>query len=66
MNSQIGFIAKILLLSTLVSILIKYGGQRLTGFYPLAPSVSNALIAVLVLPITITAILGWRVAKKIK
>ena len=55
MNSQIiGFILKILLLSTVLSLLIKYGGQYLS----LAPTTTTVLIIVLLPSLTIGLVLG--------
>lgn len=56
MNTQIGFVLKVLLLSALLSILIKYGGSRL----PIAPTPINALIGITVLPIIMFIALWWR------
>ncbi|MEH2178427.1 hypothetical protein [Nostoc sp.] len=56
MENQLGLILKLLLLSALLSVLIKYAGPSL----PIPPTASNALIIVL-LPIVIVAIaLLWR------
>jgi hypothetical protein len=52
MDSQIGLVIKVLLLSTLISILIKYGGQ----FLPIEGTSINALIAIL-LPALVLGIL---------
>ena len=57
MDTQtLGFVLKILLLSTALSLLIKYGGQYL----PLAPTTTTALIIVLAPSLLIGLILGWR------
>jgi membrane protein implicated in regulation of membrane protease activity len=51
-----GFIVKVMVLSVLLSIGIKYGGP----FLPISANATTALIAVL-LPSTVLAIvLGWR------
>jgi len=57
MNIQtVGFVLKILLLSTILSWLIKYGGQYL----PLMPTTETVLIIVLMPSVVIGLILGWR------
>ncbi len=57
MDTQtLGFVLKILLLSTVLSLLIKYGGQYL----PLTPTTTTALIIVLAPSLLIGLILGWR------
>jgi len=59
MNTQVGFITKILLLSTGLSILIKYGGQKIS----IQPTTSLAIIIVL-LPSLITGlIMSWQYKK---
>ena len=56
MENQLGFVLKLLLLSALLSLLIKYVGPNLS----IPPTATNALIIVL-LPIVIMAIaLLWR------
>ncbi|MEH2125741.1 hypothetical protein [Nostoc sp.] len=56
MENQLGLILKLLLLSALLSVLIKYAGPSL----PITATASNALIIVF-LPIAIVAIaLLWR------
>jgi hypothetical protein len=52
MTSEIWFVAKVLFLSTLISVMIKYGGQ----FLPIEANTNNALIAIL-LPALVMAIL---------
>jgi hypothetical protein len=60
MNSQIGFVVKVVLLSTALSFLIKYGGI----FLPIAPKPIYALAAIS-LPFLLLAIaLGWRFQKQ--
>ncbi len=59
MNTQAGFILKILLLSTVISIVIKYGGQLI----PLKPTTSLALITVFLPSLIIALILGWQYRK---
>ncbi len=60
MESQTGFIFKILLVSTILSILIKYGGRYL----PIQPTVTVAAIAVLSPALIIGFILGWQYFKQ--
>jgi membrane protein implicated in regulation of membrane protease activity len=56
MNTQVGFILKVVLLSIGLSFLIKYGGI----FLPIAPKPIYALVAIF-LPFLMLAIaLGWR------
>jgi len=59
MNTQAGFILKILLLSTVISIVIKYGGQLI----PLKATTSLALITVFLPSLIIALILGWQYRK---
>lgn len=60
MNLQAtSFVLKILLLSTVLSLLVKYGGQYL----PISPSITNALIIVLTPSLAIGFILAWRYAQ---
>lgn len=56
MNAQVGFIGKIIFFSTLISLLIKYGGQ-LVSF---SPTNSTALIIVLLPSLLVAFALGWR------
>ncbi|MDY7021066.1 MAG: hypothetical protein SWJ54_06845 [Cyanobacteriota bacterium] len=56
MDNKLGFLLKVLLLSTVVSVLIKYVGPSLA--IPL--SVTNTLIAVFFPSIAIAVILAWR------
>ncbi|MGB5637337.1 MAG: hypothetical protein WBM86_31760 [Waterburya sp.] len=57
MDTQtVGFALKILLLSTALSLLIKYGGQYLT----VTPTITTVLIIVLMPSLIIGLILGWR------
>ncbi len=59
---MIGFIAKVIGLSVVLAIAIKYGGP----FLRISATSSNALIAVL-LPATVMAIvLGWRALENSK
>ena len=59
MASQFNFLTKVVLLSTLLSVLIKYGGMRL----PLNPTQTNALIAIFLPPSIVALALWWRVKK---
>ncbi|OZH52238.1 hypothetical protein AFK68_25700 [Hydrocoleum sp. CS-953] len=62
MNNKIIFIIKVLILSAGVSLLIKYGGPYLS-----VPSTDiNALIAVLMPPIFIGILLGWRLLQQVE
>ena len=56
MNTQAGFIFKILLVSTLLSILIKYGGE----YVPIQPTTTTAIIIVLFPSVAIGFLLGWQ------
>ncbi len=56
MSTQAGFIFKILLLSTGISLLIKYGGEYLL----LKPMTTTALTIVLLPSLVMGLILGWR------
>ncbi|PPS44158.1 hypothetical protein [Chroococcidiopsis sp. TS-821] len=53
--NQTGFIFKILLLSAVISVLIKYGG----AYLPILPTATNALVIVL-LPSIVMAIALYR------
>ena len=59
MNTQAGFILKILLLSTGLSILIKYGGPLI----PIRPTTSLALMIVLLPSLIMGLVLGWQYQK---
>ncbi|MEO1466524.1 MAG: hypothetical protein AAFR89_09940 [Cyanobacteria bacterium J06633_1] len=59
MNHQIKFIVKILLLSTGLSLLIKYGGKYL----PLQPTNVTALAIVLMPSLIIGFVLGWQYSR---
>lgn len=56
MNSQFGFLVKVLVFSAALSLLIKYGGRLL----PLAPTATNALIGVIFPTLALALALGWR------
>lgn len=56
MASPISFVLKVLLLSTVISILIKYGGASLN-----LPGTSETALGLVLLPTVVMAIaLGWR------
>lgn len=54
-----GFIIKVLALSAVLSVAIKYGGELL----PLAPTPSTAFIAVSVPALTMALVLWWRATR---
>ncbi len=56
MNDTIAFVVKILIYSTILSVLIKYGGQLL----PISPTVIIAIAAILLPSIIIAIALTWR------
>ncbi len=58
MNSNAQFLLKVLLASTAVSVLLKYGGPTLS--IPATPA--SALIGVFLLPAIVAAALCWRSA----
>ncbi|MBP0019227.1 MAG: hypothetical protein J7647_16955 [Cyanobacteria bacterium SBLK] len=60
MQSQILFLLKILLLSALVSALIKY----VAPYFAIAPTSLNAAIAVSLPPIALGGLLLWRDRQK--
>lgn len=51
-----GFVVKVMVLSALLSIAIKYGGPYL----PISGNTTNALIAVWLPSVLMAALLGWR------
>ena len=59
MSDRAVFILKILLFSTGLSFLVKYGGEYL----PLQPTTTTALIIVLTPSLTVGFILGWRYSR---
>ncbi|MGK7878441.1 MAG: hypothetical protein AB4426_35620 [Xenococcaceae cyanobacterium] len=59
MDTQAGFIFKVFILSAGFSVLIKYGGRIL----PIAPTQTNALIAICVTPLIVALALWWRAWK---
>ena len=59
MNTQAGFIFKVLLVSTVLSILIKYGGKYL----PIEPTTGTAIAIVLFPSVAIGFLLGWQYLK---
>ncbi|MDJ0689994.1 MAG: hypothetical protein QNJ41_15950 [Xenococcaceae cyanobacterium MO_188.B32] len=56
MNTQAGFILKVVFLSAILSFLIKYGGK----FIPITSTTLDALILVLLPTLILSLILGWR------
>ncbi len=56
MNTQVGFILKIVLLSAILSFLIKDGGK----FLPITSTNLTAIIVVLLPTLILSLILGWR------
>lgn len=56
MNDTVAFVVKILIYSTILSVLIKYGGQLL----PISPTVMIAIAAILLPSIIIAIALTWR------
>ena len=62
MNNKIIFIVKVLILSAGLSLLIKYGGPYLS----ISSTATNALIAVLIPPIILGILLGWRFLQQVE
>jgi hypothetical protein len=60
MSGQIGFILKVVLVSTILSLLVKYGGRILS----IPPTPTNASIAILIPPILMALVLWWRLLRK--
>ena len=56
MDTQTGFIIKILLFSAALSVLIKYGGR----YVPIQPTNAIAIIIVISPSLIIGLILGWK------
>ena len=56
MNTQAGFVLKVVFLSAILSFLIKYGGK----FTPLTSTTLDALILVLLPTLILSLILAWR------
>jgi len=56
MGTQVNFILKILILSVAVSVLLKYVGSSL----PIAPTLLNAMITVMIPTIVVAIALLWR------
>ena len=59
MDNQIGFILKVVLLSAILSVLIKYGGPYLN--IPL--TAINALLAVFFPTVLMAVLFGWRAVR---
>lgn len=60
MNSEIIFIIKVLILSTALSVLIKYGGQMIA----IAPTQIDVLLGVFLPTVIMAILLGWRTRNK--
>ncbi|MEA5511120.1 hypothetical protein VB715_15200 [Crocosphaera sp. UHCC 0190] len=60
MNNIMGFILKILMISLGFSLIIKY----LAPLIPVVPNHINATIFVMVLPLSMTLLLVWRIKEK--
>ncbi|MBE9170499.1 hypothetical protein IQ238_24255 [Pleurocapsales cyanobacterium LEGE 06147] len=60
MNTQVGFILKVVLLSSGLSFAIKYGGILL----PISPKPIYALVAIFLPFLTLAIALGWRFQKQ--
>ena len=56
MNDTMAFVVKIFIVSTILSILIKYGGQLLL----ISPTVAIATMAILLPSIIVAIALSWR------
>ncbi len=56
MNTQAGFVLKVVFLSAILSFSIKYGGK----FTPLTSTTFDALILVLLPTLILSLILAWR------
>ena len=56
MNTQAGFVLKVVVFSAILSFLIKYGGTLI----PIASTTFDALIIVLLPTLILSLILGWR------
>lgn len=61
MNDSITFVLKILIFSTVLSVLIKYGGQLLS----ISPTITIAIAAVLLPSIIVTIALSWRAQQQL-
>ncbi len=58
MNDTVAFVSKIFVVSTILSVLVKYGGQLL----PISPTVTIAIAAILLPSIIVAIALSWRSA----
>lgn len=56
MKDRTIFIFKVLILSTLLAILTKYGGKLVV----ITPTMSDVAIAIICLPLLVSLLLGWR------
>lgn len=61
MDNKPAFILKVLILSALISLLIKYGGPLLD----LPATATSALVAVLLPSVVVGLLLGWRLWESI-
>ncbi len=61
MNDTVAFVVKIFIFSTVLSVVIKYGGQLL----PISPTVIIAIAAILLPSIIIAIALSWRSQKQL-
>ena len=61
MNDAVAFIVKIVILSTVLSLLIKSGGQLLL----IAPTVKIAIAAILLPSVIVALALAWRAKQKL-
>ena len=61
MSDTVVFIVKIFILSSILSVLIKYGGRVLA----ISPTVTIAIAVVLLPSIIIVLALGWRAQQKL-
>ncbi|YAI81448.1 MAG: hypothetical protein ACQJCO_06395 [cyanobacterium endosymbiont of Rhopalodia sterrenbergii] len=55
-DHQISFIVKGLVISTVISIVIKYGEEQVA----IAPTLFNAIMSIVTLPLLMTCTLVWR------
>lgn len=60
MNNNVGFLLKVLAVSVGLSIAIKFGAPGLT----IAPTTSNAIVAILLPTLVMSILLGWRATRQ--
>ncbi len=60
LNNQIGFLSKVLGLSAVVSIIIKYGGQAVE----ITPTTFNAIVGISIPPLLMIFALVWRLGNQ--